>query len=240
MTSYWDRYVREWTSGHLRWPGDEWCEDESWLRMQFDRLVGRAGLEDWKRAVEIGPGSGKHALMVLGASPAEVRAFDLSPEFMAICEDRCRDEIAAGRLSLHEIDLSNPASMLDALEEWRRTVDGVYSLEAMVHVDLQFLIAYFITAALVLRPGGKLVMNLATATNEQGFELLLSDIRRYWPVQLEPSGKFEWLSRELVEHVLERLGFEFDFISQEMRRDVEFIASLARPDVADEFERFLR
>jgi hypothetical protein len=240
VTGYWDRYVRDWASDELSWPGDEWCDDEAWLHMQFDRLVGRAGVEDWKRAVEIGPGSGKHALMVLGASEAELRAFDISSQFMAVCEERCREEIAAGRLSLHQVDVANPASALDTLQDWRRTVDGYYSLEAMVHVDLQYLVVYFITAALVLRPGGKLVMNVATATNQQGFGLLLGDIKRYWPVQLEPSGKFEWLSRELVEHVLTRLGFEFDFISEEERRDVEFIASLAHPEVADKFEAYLR
>jgi SAM-dependent methyltransferase len=237
---YWDKYVRDWTSEEFDWPGDEWCDDETWLQMQFDRLVRRAGVESWKRAVEIGPGSGKHALLVLGTSEVELRAFDVSPEFLSVCADRCRNEIAAGRLSLHQISVQDPASALDRLQDWRRTVDGFYSLEAMVHVDLQYLIVYLITAALVLRPGGKLVMNVATATNEQGFELLLSDIKRYWPVQLEPSGKFEWLSRELVERVLARLGFQFDFISEDRRRDVEFIASLAHPDVADRFEAYLR
>ena len=240
MTSYWDRYVADWASDELKWPGDEWCDDENWLHMQFDRLVGRADVENWKRAVEIGPGSGKHALMVLNASEAELRAFDISSQFMATCAKRCHDEIASGRLSLNQIDVRNPASVLDALQDWRRKVDGFYSLEAMVHVDLQYLIVYFISAALVLRPGGKLVMNVATATNEQGFGLLLSDLKHYWTVQLEPSAKFEWLSRDLVEHVLKQLGFEFDFISDEDRRDVEFIASLESPEVADKFEMYLR
>ena len=53
----------------------------------------------------------------------------------------------------------------------------------MVHVDLQYLAAYFTTAAICLRPGGKLVMTLADATSAKGREKLLRDIPLYFPKQ---------------------------------------------------------
>ena len=63
---------------------------------------------------------------------------------------------------------------------WRGQVDAVYSIEAMVHVDLQYLMAYLLTAAAALRPEGKLIMTLATMNSDHGFGKLLRDVRNFW------------------------------------------------------------
>src|SRR5437870_2344780 len=85
--SQWDNYVRTWgdsASGQLAWPGDEWGTPQTWERV-FNWLFVPAEVASWKRAVEIGPGSGKYTLKVLESSPAEVRAYDISGRFLEVC-----------------------------------------------------------------------------------------------------------------------------------------------------------
>jgi hypothetical protein len=247
--SYWDWYVKGWYEGHpratgskaplseeLEWPGDEWGDS---ARI-FKQLFVPAGVARWDRAVEIGPGSGKYTLPVIEHSEAIVRAYDVSSAYMEICRERCRDQIDSGRLELELLDLRYPGYMLGDLSKngWRGTVDGFYSIAAMVHVDLQYLIVYLLTAALALKPGGKLIMTLATATNDDGFGKLVDDIEYFWRAQGRPEGsaKYEWLSPDLVESVLSRLGFEIDIMSDRPHRDLHFVASLADPERAQPLE----
>ncbi|MGH8542407.1 MAG: hypothetical protein ACREX3_01915 [Gammaproteobacteria bacterium] len=111
----------------------------------------------------------------------------------------------------------------------------------MVHVDLQYLIVYLITAALTLRPGGKLILTLADATCDRGFRKLLTDIQRTWITQNRPlgRGKFEWMSSDMVRLILPRLGFEVDLLDTLRRRDMRVIASLIDPQRADALETFI-
>ncbi|MGH7564950.1 MAG: hypothetical protein ACREK5_11095 [Gemmatimonadota bacterium] len=245
---HWDRYVRRWfetktaRGTDLEMPGDEWGDPAHWDEL-YRSLFLPAGASEWQRAVEIGQGSGKYTVKVLSNSEAALRAYDVSAEFLQVCEQRCHDWIAAGRLSLHQLNVDRPTLMLDELDgsEWRRRVDGFYSIDAMVHVDLQYLIVYLITAALVLRPGGKLILTLADATGNLGFSKLLGDIRPLWKTQdgTVGSGKFEWMSPDLVRSILSRLGFEIDRLDT-TKRDMRVTASLTDPSRADTFEAFIR
>src|SRR5262249_197583 len=158
---FWDHYVQHWPEvkeslgGEPEWPGDEWGSGQ----LVYDNLFVPAGVHDWQRAVEIGPGSGKYTLRVLAGSPAVVRAYDISPQLLKVWEARCERLITEGRLSLQLLNGITTDQMLADLSErgWSRTVDAVFSIDAMVHVDLQYLIVYLITAALVLKPGGKVI-----------------------------------------------------------------------------------
>lgn len=243
---YWDYYIEKWgdlhaRGGELEWPGDEWGAPAGWDGL-FRTLFLPAGVESWQRAVEIGPGSGKYTLKVLERSEAAVRGYDVSAKFLEVCEQRCTQAIGQGRLSLRLLESDRTDEMLSDLASfgWERQVDGFFSINAMVHVDLQYLLVYLITAGLVLRPGGKLVLTLADATSDQGFEKLLRDIAWTYPVQARPlgSGKFEWLSPDLVRSVLPRLGFELDLLN-DGQRDLYLVASLARPEVAESLRRFV-
>jgi hypothetical protein len=224
----WDRYVER--HDQEGWPGDEWGEPDWWEAL-FDELF-RPFVTDWKRAVEIGQGSGKYTLKVLAESEATIRAYDVSARFLGVCEERCRDQIEAGRLSLHLIG-EESGQMLSELDDWRREIDAFYSIDSMVHVDLQDLIPYLLTAALVLRQGGKLILTLADATTPQGFKKLLTDIR------LGPkTGKFEWVSPDIAKTILPRLGFEIDLL-REAGHDLSLVATLRRPRMAEGLEKFL-
>ena len=147
-------------------------------------------------------------------------------------EEKRKDEIRRERISLHLLNGIDPDEMLIDLRScgWERRVDGFFSINAMVHIDLQYLIAYLITAGLTLRPGGKLVMTLANAVSDLGFEKLVRDLSWTFPVQGRPlgSGKFEWLSPDIVESLLPRLGFDIDLLDNS-ERDLAVVASLAEP-----------
>lgn len=227
---HWDHYVDRHEGDD--WPGDEWGRP-GWWEEVFDLLF-RPHVTDWKRAVEIGQGSGKYTLKVLAASEATVRAYDVSSQFLEVCADRCRSEIDGGRLRLHLLN-EKPNEMLCDLADWRGEIDAFYSIDAMVHVDLQDLIAYLLTAALTLRQGGRLILTLADGTTPQGFKKLLRDIRTFYR---ESGAKFEWLGPDLIRATLLRLGFEADLM-REAGHDLFVVATLRRPKMAVGLERYL-
>jgi len=240
---YWDRYVDSgWPTvkevkEELEWPGDEWGDPDGWKRF-FDAVF-RPHVDSWERAVEVGPGSGKYTSQVLEHVP-EVRAYDVSAKFLEVCRTRCAEAVASGRLDLRHLDSADPGFMLRDLQSWRRTVDGFYSIDAMVHVDLQYVTAYLITAAAVLKPGGKLVMTFGTAVTDGGFAKLLEDVKRYWQSQGAASGRFEWVSGSLMEDLLPRFGFDVDVVIETTTGTVlPVIASLVEPARGDELTRHL-
>jgi SAM-dependent methyltransferase len=212
--------------------------------MLYESLFVPAGAADWRRAVEIGPGSGKYTLKLLERSAAVVRAYDVSPRFLEVCGGRCESAVAEGRLSLHLIDAVQPDQILGELEScgWRRELDAFFSIDAMVHVDLQYMIVYLVTAALALKPGGKLILTLANVNSVKGFEKLLADALPYWRTQtreVSTAGKFEWLSPDMVQAILPRLGFEITLLGK-TARDLKLIASLVQPEIADGLEGYIR
>lgn len=247
----WDNYVQGWTETELKgrkleWPGDEWGTPATWERV-FNRIFVPAGVSEWKRAVEIGPGSGKYTLKVLESSSAELLAYDISPGFLEVCRDRCRSQVEEGRLSLHLLSAAKPPNqILSDLEAngWRGELDAFFSIDAMVHVDLQYLIVYLITAAVALRPGGRLLLTLANVNNEKGFRQLLEGATAYWHTQLpnsETPGKFEWMSPDMVRYVLDQLGFELELLtSDDDLRDLFVLASLADPERASALESYVK
>ena len=231
----------------LPWPGDEWGNPDGW-RDQFETLFSRAGVTEWRDAVEIGPGSGKYTLELLNAVPgARVHAYDVSSSFLAVCAERCQEEIEAGRLRLERLESQHARELLDDLErhELAGRLDGFYSIDSMVHVDLQYLVVYLLTAALTLREGGHLVLTLADAVSDKGFAKLMEDASLYYPRQGQPSGKFEWLGKELVTDLLARLGFEVVFMDNYVTRrpgegrDICLVARLHRRDLAEGLQHHL-
>jgi SAM-dependent methyltransferase len=237
-TRPWDRYIeRDWQivkerhGDHVEWPGDEWGNAEASEQLFGTLFVQHGGVDTWRRAVEIGQGSGKYTLKVLRNPDVAVRAYDVSAQFLDVCAERCREYVDSGRLSLRQIDTASPAFLLNDLHDWARQVDALYSIDAMVHVDLQYVMAYLITAAAVLRPGGKLVMTLASPTTQEGFDRLVRDVKWFWP---HGEGRLEWVSAAMMESLLPRLGFEIDFLWEPPGFNLLLVASLARPDTGAE------
>jgi cyclopropane fatty-acyl-phospholipid synthase-like methyltransferase len=104
-------------------------------------------------------------------------------------------------------------------------LDVVFSIDAMVHVDLQYVAAYWLSAAKLLRPGGKIIMSVADATREKGHNRLVQDTPSLFPLQGQQSTKFQWLCQELVQSVLRRLGFDVIDAMPDSDRDFFFVAT---------------
>lgn len=212
------------------WPGDEWADPADWERI-FRALLADRLPPSTTRLVEIGQGSGKYSEKVVRHFPAaELLCADVSDAFLQVLAERLAPEVAAGRVEGLLLDQRDPRQLLAAIERrgWLGQLDALYSIDAMVHVDLQIQFAYWLTAAEALRPGGLLALTLADPTTDDGFAKLLADVSVYFPQQGIPSHKFEWLCPELVQVLLTRLGFERIEIARLRPRDLYITATLAR------------
>ena len=236
--STWDNYVEHYRQQERSdgFPGDEWG-NPGWWNICYDRLLNRAGASNWQRAVEIGPGSGKYTELLLERSTAEVIGFDVSEKFVGVLRDRAAKYIEQNRLKISLLGCREPDEMLVRIDElgWRGLVDGFFSIDSMVHVDLQYLVAYLVTAAISLRRGGALVLTLADATTGKGLAKLLHEIKLYYPLQGVPSRKFEFVSGDLISSVLERIGFKIELLEYDsgLPRDSRDLFVIARKVDAD-------
>src|ERR1044071_9184121 len=108
---------------------------------------------DWKECVEIGPGSGKYTDYLLRNSPTRVIAYEISPDYQEVMKLRLAADIVEGRVEPALIKAENASEILEDLNGRGliRKLDCLFSIDAMVHVDLQYLASYFLTAALSLR-----------------------------------------------------------------------------------------
>lgn len=250
----WDRYVAESfpklqeSDSRLTYPGEEWGNEQSWQRI-FDKLFTPSGVANWDAAIEIGGGGGKYTERVLRANDkVRVFGFDVSKNFLDATAARLGDFVANGRLTLTEIDSVAPDAMTTLIEKagLKRKVDAMFSIDAMVHVDLQYLFTYWVNAAQVLKPGGRILMTLADPTTESGLQKITRDIRKFYKFQGRICPKFEYLSEEIVRHALGELGFEIESLDAwsywdgRPARDLYLIAKLVDVAKAETFRDALR
>lgn len=229
----WDEYVENWKvyagreaggegNRTLAFPGDEWGTPASWDRVAETFLLPYLPREGKGIAVEIGQGSGKYTLRVLGAL-ARIICFDVSRRFLEVARSRLDTGADAGKVSFEFLELSRCYEIRDCLERHGvlGKVDLFFSMDSMVHVELHTLFAYFLNAALALRPGGHLVMSVADCTSQKGFTRLVREVPWCYGGR-RPSHQFFFLSPEIVRVCLERLGFET--VGFEVDRDILFVA----------------
>jgi SAM-dependent methyltransferase len=206
---YWNRYASNYKPTEDRpWPGDEWAGPSHWANV-FQNLFLSHLPSDTATAIEIGPGSGKYTLKFLEAFPgSKVIAADISPAYLEVLRERCAAEIQTGRLVPGLIEDHQSIDQLAAANGiLPGTLDVMFSIDAMVHVDLQHLIAYWLSASRLLKPGGSLIMTVADATTDIGFAKLVQQAPSEFALLKQQTSKFEWMSPDLVKSVLGRLGF---------------------------------
>lgn len=209
----------------------------------YDRLLANAEAEAWSHAIEIGLGDARYTAEALAASPAlRLLGFDVSPPVLEAAAARLAPEVATGRLALHRIDPAQPDGLLRVVEQagLAREIDAVFSIDAMVHVGLQYQLAYWISAALVLKPGGWLILSVADATSPGGFARLVTDLPAAYRARGRPGSRLDYLSPAMVKTLLELCGFEVPYIwnwnpadGGDEGRDLYVLARLARPDQAE-------
>ncbi|MFC1575514.1 class I SAM-dependent methyltransferase [Gemmatimonadota bacterium] len=251
--SIWDRYVREaypkikaatphgrrrlepWrilntTDEHYDWPGDEWGDRET-AALLLDESLTTALDGKAQYLCELGTGAGRYTVIALERfQDASVLSFDVSPAFERALKNRCAAFIKSGRLRTYLLD-EKPLFFFDAVRRERLLgkIDGVYSFDAMVHVDLHTLFVYWLSAARMLRPGGVLAMSVADACSENGFMKLLFDAPGVYQKRGLSGGHFMWISQDIVEATLTRLGFDVAF-PEGNGRDLFISATLVDPD----------
>jgi SAM-dependent methyltransferase len=245
----WDNYAKRW-SPNIRpdrplnddsWPGDEWGNEERWAAI-FKTMFLDFGARDWRNCVEIGPGSGKYTSLLLKASESHIIAFDISPSYMDMMKKRLSQDIEKQRVEPALINAEKSDELLDYLNnrDLGRKLDAFFSIDAMVHVDLRYLTTYFITAALTLKENGLMIMTLANAISRKGFRHLLNGVKPYYPLQGKPTEKFEFLSPDIVNLVLEKLGFQVNFTNPfgtgiDVDRDLYVVARLVDIERSETF-----
>jgi SAM-dependent methyltransferase len=225
----WDKYVRQHfpkvkeQRPDLGWPGDEWGSESQWTTY-FERLIADSLPQDMAWALEIGGGAGKYTVRTLDRFPhARIISCDVSAAYLDVLRERCADHVKRGRLVPELIEPSATA-LTDACRKHDLVgkLDAVFSIDAMVHVDLQYLASYWQESAQLLRPGGKLIMTVADATSQRGTVKLLEDISIYFN-NSNMLGKFEWISPDIVTTVLNHIGFDVKIFR--FARDCGFVAT---------------
>lgn len=218
------------TDSHYDWPGDEWGDKETAARLLDESLAASLG-EEAENLVELGAGAGRYTILALKRyKNAKIMSFDVSKEFEKALRKRCHAFMGCGRLRTYLLD-ERPFYMLDTIkkEKLLGKIDGMYSFDAMVHVDLHTLIVYWISAVRILRPGGVLAMSVADACSEKGFMKLLHDAPNVYSLRGNVGSHFMWLSRDIVENTLNSLGFCVAYPPGN-GRDLFFSAKLMDPE----------
>lgn len=225
---HWDYYAQNMKLDGEKWLGDEWGTEEGWDGL-FKQMFLAQGAAEWERAVEIGAGSGKYTIRLLRASPAHVLAADISAGYQSHFIKRLTEEKLIDRTTPYVIDRDSGGIAKQIADKgWFGKLDALYSIDAMVHVDLQYVFVYWLTAAAALKPGGKLVMTLANVCSEGGFQKLVKDSRQMFARMGEHTAKFEWMSPEIVATILPRLNFRIDLLNT-TARDILLVATLEKP-----------
>jgi hypothetical protein len=189
--------------GQMQFPGDEWGTHESWEQL-FTKLFMIQGAEQWEHVFEIGAGSGKYANLVWNANAdVKICCLDVASNFIDIVKACFQPRLEQTLFTCLIIQSAGDFPLEDAFTQlgWP-LLDAVYSIDAMVHVDFQYLISYFISVSRIMKPGGKPIMTLAGCTSPSGFQTLIHDIRRYFKHAGKPCSKFEWLCPEAVNFIL--------------------------------------
>ncbi len=226
---FWDHYSKIVKRDGDYWPGDEWGAADRW-DANFAKFFLSFGAASWKRAVEIGAGSGKYTTRLLRSAPeAHVLAADISSGFQKVFQRKLSEEGLIDRTT-PVIIKPNSGSLRQHIEAagWTGQFDAMYSIDAMVHVDLQYIIAYLITAGACLRPGGKLVMTFSNCLTDGGFAKLIAETPRMFAQAGQKTAKFEWMSPDIVSGILPRLNFDIDLLDTH-GRDIWTIATLREP-----------
>ncbi|MBU8545415.1 MULTISPECIES: methyltransferase [Roseomonadaceae] len=231
---WWDREVPRALAGHAGRPPAE---------ALLAQLLVPAEVETWRHAIEIGPGDARYTAALLRSQPRlRLTVFDVSDRVMQAAAAKLSLHVEEGRLGFLPIDPLHPDGMLAAFEREHlaRTVDAVVSIDALMHVDLQYLVGYWLNAALLLKPGGWLAFSLADPTTAEGFARLLHDLPEAVAGPGQVGTRLEYHSFGLLRPLLERFGFDITCAGHWQAtptasggRDLFIVAQLVRPEAAE-------
>jgi cyclopropane-fatty-acyl-phospholipid synthase len=121
-------------------------------RNKLRLIAKRAGLRGGEHVLEIGAGWGSFALYAAGELGCRVTAITISPAQHGLATARVREAGLADRISVELRDYREVAGRYDA----------VVSIEMLEAVGAEYFEAYFQTCDRVLRPGGRMSLQVIT------------------------------------------------------------------------------
>jgi len=121
-------------------------------RNKYRRLAANAELHAGQHVLEIGTGWGGFALYAAGELGCRVTTITISKEQHALARERVRD---AGLDHLVDVQLRD-------YRDVEGTYDAIVSIEMLEAVGAEYLATYFETCDRVLRPGGRLSLQVIT------------------------------------------------------------------------------
>lgn len=206
----WDGYCKnaeaKVAKGEIEYPGHEWGSGKIWAA-RYETMIAAEVPNTARRFVEIGGGAGKYTEKILAGYPeATVDAFDVSPKFLEHMTKRLSEHVESGRLRPHLLN-EEPWFMEETMKPGG-PIDCLFSMDALVHVELHTLWVYWETARRLLVPGGKMAMTLADVTRPGGYEKMTTQAHWVFKKQGSPSYQFHYLCPQMVEYVMDKLGFD--------------------------------
>lgn len=214
------------------WPGDEWGDDNTVSDILETCLFNNLS-EEPDVVCEIGSGAGRFSQQFLAHYPSSrLLLFDVSKLFLDKLQERLAQSFQSDRFETFLLD-SDPRFISRTIADQNlcNKIDAMYSFDAMVHVELHTIVIYIATASVVLKPGGILTMNVADATSTHGFRKLLFNSPGVYQRGGAAGMQFQFLSRDIIETLLGKFGFEFSWHNCN-DRDLFFTAVLREPGAA--------
>jgi hypothetical protein len=188
------------------WPGDEWVDD-GMREETYRRIVAGLPTDRVVQVVEIGPGSGKYTQLLLARTMAEIVAYELSDAFLDVLRQRFPSEIAAGRLSPRPMAWTDNEGLVRDYAAKLGQADLLFGIDVLYFMDFQSALVYLVSAAAMLRRGGRFYATFAEATSKSGWDRMVRDLGRHSAFDMGPCTRFHWVDQTLLEFVLPKLGF---------------------------------
>ena len=198
------------SDSYYTWPGDEWGDKASSMRLLEEALT----LDSASLICEFGAGGGRYTQLLFEKYVnVKIVSYDVSQKFELILRQRFANEIDSGKLDT-EILAEDPLQVVKSIAKRGHIgqVDAFVSFDAMVHVELHTLFMYWFAATKCLRLGGQIAMNVANASTELGLMKLAVNAPGVYQGQGGVGGHFMWISPDIVHYLLTNLGFRVDFL----------------------------
>lgn len=174
--------------------------------------------------LEIGCGIGR-ILRPLAGQCARVIGVDISPEMIA----KARDYMAG--VSNAELIVGDGASLPGVADQ---SLDFVYSLLVLIHVDKRSAYRYLREIERVLRPGGLALLQFQNMLSPKGLELFQGVVDSDYPFEFYTPEELRWLLKSVgLEVFSENLNAEFVEVSAVRGSAEAYIAGWRRDLAVD-------
>jgi len=83
----------------------------------------------------------------------------------------------------------------------------MFGIDVLYFMDFQSVFVYLVSAAAMLKLGGRFYATFADGTSQSGWDRMVRDLGRHSAFDMGPCTRFHWMDKALLEFVLPKLGF---------------------------------